>query len=47
VNHASAVCLHFAHYILVRVHKTLRMTPAMAHGIVDHIWTVGELLERI
>ncbi len=46
-NHAAAVALHFAHYNLIRVHKTLRMTPAMAHGISDHIWTVGELLERI
>src|SRR6266851_63475 len=46
-NHAAAVALHFAHYNLVRVHKTLRMTPAMAHGISDHICTVGELLERI
>jgi len=47
VNHAAAVCLHFAHYNLCRVHKTLRMTPAMAHGIADHIWTVSELLEKI
>jgi IS1 family transposase len=46
-NHAAAVALHFAHYNLIRIHKTLRMTPAMAHGISDHIWTVGELLERI
>jgi len=46
-NHAAAVALHFAHYNLVRIHKTLRMTPAMAHGISNHIWTVGELLERI
>jgi hypothetical protein len=47
VNHAAAVCLHFAHYNLCRTHKTLRMTPAMAHGIESHIWTVSELLERI
>ncbi len=46
-NHAAAVALHFAHYNLVRIHKTLKMTPAMAHGISDHIWTVGELLEKI
>jgi hypothetical protein len=46
-NHAASVCLHFAHYNLVRFHKTLRMTPAMAHGIADHIWTVSELLEKI
>ena len=32
-NHAAAVALHFVHYNLVRIHKTLRMTPAMAHGI--------------
>jgi len=46
-NHAAAVALHFAHYNLIRIHKTLKMTPAMAHGISDHIWTVGELLERV
>ncbi len=46
-NHAAAVALHFADYNLIRMHKTLKMTPAMAHGISDHIWTVGELLERI
>jgi hypothetical protein len=45
VNHAAAVCLHFAHYNLVRMHKTLRMTPALAHGIVDHLWTVEELVD--
>jgi IS1 family transposase len=45
-NHAAAVALHFAHYNLVRIHTTLRMTPAMKHGISDHIWTIGELLER-
>ncbi len=46
-NHTAVVALHFAHYNLVRVRKTLRMTPATAHGIADHIWTVGESLERI
>jgi hypothetical protein len=44
-NHAAAVALHFAHYNLARVHRTLKMTPAMAHGIADHIWTVPELIE--
>lgn len=46
VNHAAAVSLHFAHYNLVRMHKTLRMTPALAHGVSDHIWTVEELIEK-
>jgi hypothetical protein len=45
VNHAVAVALHFAHYNLVRLHRTLRMTPALAHGIVDHLWTVEELVD--
>ena len=46
VNHAAAVSLRFAHYNLVRMHKTLRMTPALAHGVSDHIWTVKELIEK-
>lgn len=37
--------LHFGYYNFVRVHKTLRMTPAMAGGVTDHIWTVPELME--
>jgi hypothetical protein len=43
-HHAAAVYLHFAHYNLVRMHKTLRITPALAHGIVDHLWTMEELV---
>jgi hypothetical protein len=37
--------LHFAWYNFVRVHKTLRVTPAMEAGITDHIWSIQELLE--
>jgi IS1 family transposase len=44
-NHAAAIMLWFAFYNFSRVHKTLRITPAMAAGIADHIWTVRELLE--
>ncbi|MDQ2945016.1 MAG: DDE-type integrase/transposase/recombinase [Acidobacteriota bacterium] len=44
-NHWAAIALWFAFYNFVRVHKTLRVTPAMAAGISDHIWTVRELLE--
>jgi IS1 family transposase len=46
-NLKASVALHYAHYNFVRLHRTLRMTPAMAAGISDHIWTIGELLERI
>jgi transposase-like protein/IS1 family transposase len=40
----AAVGLHFAWYNFVRVHKSLRVTPAMEAGITDHVWSMGELL---
>jgi IS1 family transposase len=44
-NFKAAVALHFGYYNFVRVHKTLRCTPAMAGGVTNHIWTVPELME--
>jgi IS1 family transposase len=43
-NLKAALALHFAHYNFLRVHRTLRVTPAMEAGITDHIWTWDELL---
>jgi IS1 family transposase len=43
-NLKAAVALHFAWYNFVRVHKSLRVTPAMEAGIADRIWTIKELL---
>jgi IS1 family transposase len=43
-NHGHAVALHFMHYNFVRVHKTLRVTPAMEAGIADHVWSMEELV---
>jgi len=40
----AAAALHFAHYNFMRVHRSLRVTPAMQAGITDHVWTWGELL---
>ncbi len=40
----AALCPHFAYYNFCRVHKSLRVTPAMEAGITDRIWTLGELL---
>ncbi len=42
-NHAHAVALHFMYYNFVRIHKTLRVTPAMAAGITKRLWTVEDL----
>lgn len=43
-NLEAAVALHFAHYNFCRVHQSLRVTPAMAAGLTDHIWELDELL---
>jgi hypothetical protein len=40
----AAVDLFMAWYNLVRVHQTLRVTPAMEAGLTDHIWTIKEIL---
>ena len=42
-NHAAAVALHFLYYNFARIHKTLRVTPAIAAGISDHVWTLEEI----
>jgi IS1 family transposase len=42
-NHGHAVALYFMFYNFCRVHKTLRVTPAMEAGLADHVWTVEEL----
>ena len=50
-NHAAAVSLYVAHYNLCRVHEALspnarhQTTPAMALGLTDHPWSIGELLD--
>jgi IS1 family transposase len=43
-NHGHAVALYFMHYNFCRIHKTLRVTPAMEAGITDHAWTLEELV---
>jgi IS1 family transposase len=43
-NHGHAVALHFFHYNFIRIHKTLRVTPAMEAGIADHIWSFEDLV---
>jgi IS1 family transposase/transposase-like protein len=44
-NHWAAVSCWFAFYNFCRVHKSLRVTPAMEAKITDHVWSVRELLE--
>ncbi|HLA27874.1 MAG TPA: IS1 family transposase [Syntrophales bacterium] len=44
-NMKAAVALHYAHYNFVRIHGTLRITPAMAAGITNKLWSISDLLE--
>jgi IS1 family transposase len=44
-NLKLACALHFAYYNFCRIHRTLRVTPAMQAGIENHIWTIAELLK--
>lgn len=43
-NHRAAVAIHFMHYNFCRIHKTLRVTPAMQAGLADHVWELEELV---
>ena len=45
-QHAMAVSLYVAHYNLCRVHESLATTPAVALGIADRVWTVGDRWTR-
>jgi IS1 family transposase len=42
---AAGPALHFAHYNLVRIHSTIRCTPAMAAGVASTVWSMDELLD--
>lgn len=44
-NHAYATALHFMNYNFVRIHGTLKTTPAMAAGITDRLWSLEDVIE--
>jgi IS1 family transposase len=46
-NHGHQVALYFFHYNFCRIHKTLRVTPAMEAGLTDHVWSLEELCELL
>src|SRR6266478_2719787 len=43
-NHMHAIALHFMHYNFVRIHKTLRCTPAMASGVSKKLWSIEDIV---
>ena len=46
-NHAYAVALHMMYYNFVRIHSKLRMTPAMAAGVSDRLWEIGDIVKLV
>ncbi len=43
-NHRHSVALHFMYYNFVRIHQTLRTTPAMAAGVTDKLWEISDMV---
>jgi len=43
-NHVAMVALHTMHYNFVRIHQTLRTSPAMAAGVTDRLWEIKDLV---
>jgi len=46
-NHIHALALYFAFYNFCRIHKTIKVTPAMAAGITDRLWTLDDIVAQI
>ena len=46
-NHAHAVALHMMYYNFVHIHKTLRVTPAMAAGVSDRLWEIADIAKLV
>ena len=45
--HMHAVSLHFMHYNFARIHKSLKVTPAMEAGIASHVWSIEEIVRLV
>ena len=46
-NHAHSVAIHFTYYNFVRIHQALRVTPAMAAGVTDRLWEIGDIVALV
>lgn len=44
-NHGHSVALFYMHYNFVRVHQTLRVTPAMEAGLTTRVWSIHDIVE--
>ncbi len=46
-NHAYSVALFMTYYNFVRIHQTLRVTPAMAAGVTDRLWEISDIVALV
>jgi len=46
-NLMHSVSLHFMYYNFVRVHQTLRCSPAMEAGVTNHLWNIGDIVDLL
>jgi IS1 family transposase len=46
-NHAAAIALHTMYYNFIRIHQTLKVTPAMAAGVTDKLWEMDDLVAML
>jgi len=46
-NHIHAISLYFVFYNFCRIHKSLRVTPAMEAGLTDRVWTWDDMIEKM
>jgi len=46
-NHAHAIALHYMYYNFVRIHKSLRCTPAMAAGVTNRLWDIEDVVNLL
>lgn len=46
-NHRLACAVHFIHYNFARIHSSIRVTPAMAAGLTDHVWELSEIVNLL
>ena len=44
-NHIHAIAMYTMYYNFVRIHQTLRVTPAMAAGVSDHVWSLEDMIK--
>lgn len=46
-NHMHAIALHYMHYNFVRIHQSLRCTPAMEAGITKKLWSIEDIVSLL